>query len=1464
MPGVIARCRGSGVFVNRVGVPDCPDARNLRHAVDSTTRRLCEMLAAIHRSAARMNRWITLSGSLLLMLLARAGVASSLMERHWGVREGLPVQSVSQVLQTREGVLWLATFDGLVRFDGQQFRSHQVGNTEGMLHNRLTRIEALPDGQLLLDSEVGVLQRFDPEQGLAEGVWTHARGREALSWRSPAGALYISTAPGLGRLVEGRIEAVGPPELAGLTVTALGFGRSGALQLASAESGVWTLADGQLQALVAPEDLQLGWVHALHEGPRGQLWIAGEGGIRVVDENGLRWLQDQGRPWRTSTQTLQAGGVDVMLSGGEQGLHAWRAGRAEAIDPADPRRSPRQLRVAQGGGHWLVSASAVFRELAPGVPAPAPIFRLPDPEDTRITQVMVDQADSLWIATLGAGLYRLTPVPFSVISEAEGLSAREVYPLHEGPDGAVWVGTQRGSLNRIDADGRVRSYGADTGLQDDHITAIAHDVEGRLWVATHEAGLHRGDPAGRFRREADPALATARIRALFLDRSGRFWAGGDAALYRREGAGPWQRDPVSAALAGCTVRVIREADDALWFGTHRCGAFRLGRDGLERYGADGDQGSDFIRDLRVVDAATVWLASEDRGLIRLRRGAGGSTSVSIRARHGLPGDGAHRILADGHGWLWVSTNQGIVRTREAALEALADALMRGESPPTLALDHYAEADGLRSREANGGVQDSAIRTADGRLWFATQDGVAIVDPDPASLRTEFRPVIEAVHSGDLRWSARAPLTLAARQRSIRIDYGEQLQLDPARTRLRYQLIGHDEDWIEAGTLRRASYPRVPPGDYRFEVQAWSAAGWVTPGATLRLRIEPYWHETPGFRIALLLLVLLLLYLGYRGRVAWLEAQRQILTREVALRTGQLAEGKAAAERAAVLIAEQAAQLREVDRQKSRFFDDLAHELRTPLTLILGPLQDVRQGGGPAEPAIDAAIRNGEVLLDLTHQLLDLARLEAGQLRLDLRVEDLGGLLRRSACRFAPMAQARGIGFRSRLPAEALPVRMDPRHAGKIVDNLLSNAFKFTGAGGQVELRLQVDAGQALVEVADTGVGIEPEHLDRVFDRYYQTGPGSRLAAGTGIGLALVRELTDLHRGQLEVQSRPGVGTVFRVRLPLAVAVDGVPAECREWTPPIAPADSPRIAADEDTEDAEATDRTTVLVVDDHAELRARIAGLLAPRYRVIEAADGEAALRLARTRLPDLVVADVSMPVLDGYGLCAAIRQDPELEGVPIILLTARAGLEHRLEGLRAAADDYLTKPFETAELLVRVDNLIRLRQRLRARQTADSAAANPPEPDAGRVGAPSGGGPASAASPADESERYRERLYAILHARLSDETFKVADLATAMNQDRSHLFRRVRELTGQAPSDLLRDLRLDRAAELLRQHAGAVGEIAYAVGFNSVAHFTKAFRERHGRTPGQYRSACSAGAAKPGPTPAEGAAAAAAEARDV
>jgi signal transduction histidine kinase/DNA-binding response OmpR family regulator len=663
-------------------------------------------------------------------------------------------------------------------------------------------------------------------------------------------------------------------------------------------------------------------------------------------------------------------------------------------------------------------------------------------------------------------------------------------------------------------------------------------------------------------------------------------------------------------------------------------------------------------------------------------------------------------------------------------------------------------------------------------------------------------------------------------------------------------------WSEAGASREASYASVPPGRYRFEARAAGPDGGWSPAATLPVEVVPRFFETAGFRaLAALLAVLAILGL-IRAWDLRQRARRRQLERLVEERTGT--------------IAAQAEKLRELDDLKSQFFANVSHELRTPLTLTLGPLQDALDGRfgplrGDLAQQIELAQRNAQRLLGLVDQLLDVARINAGRLELELRRGDLAAVVRQRVEAFLPLAERRGIELSLAASAERVGAWFDEVQIEKVLDNLLGNALKFTPRGGRVSVAFVTSpagspetppaGGQVGVSVRDSGPGIPADQLERIFERFYQVEATARRRwPGAGIGLALARQLAGLHGGAITVESAEGEGACFTVslwrddqRLPAGLAARVVEliggeardAERRPAGTPTRPLALPAETPDEpqrpynpaeldlrrniggngggDGDD----ERTTVLVVDDHQDVRAYIRRHLEPEYRVVEAADGLAGLEAARRRVPDLVISDVMMPGLDGTALLRRLREDPELELVPVVLLTARASPESRIQGFREGVDDYLVKPFDPRELKARVANLIANRKRWMARFDGFES-----KPQALRV---------SEINVTSADKAFLARVQGAVEERLGDSELTVENLAEALACDRSYLLRKLRALTGETPSGLIRSLRLQRAEQLLRAGAGSVSEVAYGVGFKSVAHFSNAFQEQFGERPSAF-----------------------------
>lgn len=527
-------------------------------------------------------------------------------------------------------------------------------------------------------------------------------------------------------------------------------------------------------------------------------------------------------------------------------------------------------------------------------------------------------------------------------------------------------------------------------------------------------------------------------------------------------------------------------------------------------------------------------------------------------------------------------------------------------------------------------------------------------------------------------------------------------------------------------------------------------------------------------------------------------------------------------------------LAEMDQLKSRLFSNISHEFRTPLTLILGPIEEIlskTEKKPTSKKAVKMMQRNANRLLNLVNQMLDLSKLDAGSLKLELVEKDIVKFLRVSILSFASLAEQKKINFIHKLPNEKLTTWYDPDKIEKILNNLLSNAFKFTPGGGEVKCEVKLpDPGKNLVEMSfqDTGKGIPADQLDKVFDRFHQVeGSPEREAVGTGIGLSLTKELVNLLHGDIKVESELGTGTTFIVQIPVGKKhlkeSEYIIQKREKITKPTIEADLEVVMEGE--ESAEDLYQKTkpeeefplVLTVEDHADIRIHIREHLEDCFRTMEAEDGVIGLDKAIENIPDLIITDLMMPRMDGVEMCKKLKTDERTSHIPVIMLTAKASVEDRLEGLETGADAYVTKPFNIKELGVRVRKLIEQRKKLRERFSREITL----EPKD------------IAITSADE--KFLQRAMAIVEDHMADFEFEVRNFQDEIGMSRMQLFRKLKALTDQTPSEFIRTLRLKRAAKLIEQKFGNIAQITYEVGFNNLSYFAKCFKELYGVLPSEY-----------------------------
>ena len=1112
---------------------------------------------------------------------------------------------------------------------------------------------------------------------------------------------------------------------------------------------------------------------------------------------------------------------------------------------------------------------------------PDPDWHLP--EGTRPSFLKPWPDGRLLLGTVADGLFWLSdgvPEPVETPIDFSGAWPQRALPM---PDGGMLVATRHQGLFVLGPEGEaLEQVSRRNGLVVDHIFDMTLDHENGLWLAKHGAIARVDLFSGRRVYDADFGLSSADALVPF---QGRWVIGGQGGLsiLTADGHDASRLDIIDATVPQ-VFDVLDDGDGLLVTGSggvHRMvpDLINMGLIEHERLLTDTNaygMTRSRLRDAIYVDMDSglgVLLNSEDgwRSLGRIdgvhHRASTIAEDVFGRVWVGTPAGRYYRLawhddklrveaeltaehgVPDGYAWAFNLGERMVLGTGQGGYRPIEPDAVGIEPDPDFRNDELGEPRGVyRLFLASGGQVVGGIGPG-GALWRGTlgEDGrfdwkgrwLTDIEPaknwfigehhdylwigrHPGLLRLDWPPpeldiessrlqVVRAGFPDRSEWLIAGPgangmeAVLPASAGSLRFEYALTSYTAPDRTEYRVRLYGLERDWSRWSHETRRDYTNLPGGDYVFQVQARNAAGQMFESVPLAFRVQPPFYLTPLawgiYGLVGLMLLMLAARFGQRLRERKLLAQQRVLAEQVAERTAE--------------VRAQAREIRQISDARARFFANVSHELRTPLTLTRGPLQELARISGQnlddeSKQYLEVALRNSEAMQSLIGQILDLQRLDAGRMPLKLAPLDLSLIVRGIVDRFAVQARLRRIELDCEGADKSMQLVCDQAHIDTMLSNLLSNAIKFTPEGGRVTVRLTRSEEHAELAVTDTGPGIDPADHQAIFERYRQGQQTSASSPGTGIGLALVRELAELHGGQVVVESEPGQGACFKLRIPTdlkAEASTDQPPEVTEAASQLPPA---RSEAGIDAMTSE--DVPCVLLVDDNAELRAFLRLRLGRSYRIEEAVDGSDGLERARELIPDAIITDGLMPVMDGLAMTRAIKDDPELAFVPVLMLTSRAAPEDTVRGLEAGADDYLAKPFDNAELAARVAGLIASRRRLKVHlEHAESGAAEVSE------------------SP------FMAQLNGVVKEHLADPRFSIRDWADLLHMDRTTLFRRLKNETGQSPEEYLRERRLQAAARLLTERAGNVAEVAEAVGFASVSHFSRRFRERFDTTPAAY-----------------------------
>jgi signal transduction histidine kinase/AraC-like DNA-binding protein/ligand-binding sensor domain-containing protein/ActR/RegA family two-component response regulator len=1348
------------------------------------------------------------------------------------IEQGLSQGMIFSILQTRDGFLWVATKDGLNRYDGYNFKVFS-NNPFDSLSIAGNTVSAL----------------FEDSRGW---LWVGIEG---------IGAEIYDPRTGHFHLVSFRFEST--KRSPNLHVDHIGEAADGSILV--------LLASGGLLRIEIPE----GW----KKGIPPQADLSRQTKISPIKVENLIERQEPLTKFLTGID-----GKIALFSSRRQFQVEVETNTAKLIRHTNLPDSIRSIGRAIGQqGWWIMDAECrLFWANDQGVfPAQTQIMDLP------FANISTDSWGKCWLL-MGKKLWQLEKNYRTIdLSKPDWEFDKDITQVQSDRDGNIWVGTWGYGLRKINLKNQLFSTGA-TG---NSIWRLWRSPAGKYYCRKGLLKIYPFDPLTGLLGEqlAFPELGDKGKRDLCFEPSGAFWVLASTPvnidphgfLCRFDASGQLTQTYPFDFFGYDYSKLITDRDGYLW----ATGAFsQLVRfdprtaqfryfDYSQVFGENprASQSFDFVQDGNGV----FWLATQ-KGLIKCTpktpddldfklfqtdpknpRGlnhnsiacllpdparpaerlwigtkGGGINCLDLKTNEfryltqadGMPDKVVYAILpgnenpAQSPVSLWASTNRGLVKLTQ-----------RADAPFAFDFITYSAAQGLQDNEFN---TQAFFKASNGELLFGGVNGMNHFFPEKLQADTAVPPVfivgLEINHErADVR-DAKIQLVnppeylqkleLSHDQNNISIEFAALDFTDPSKNRYRYRLIGLDVDWVETGNHRFAYFSHLAPGTYELRVQGNNGESAWREASPLILVVNPPWYRS---KLAYLYYALLLAWLGWH---VYQFQIRRIKERE------QLAFEHRETERIKVL-----------EQLKTNFFSNITHEFRTPLTLMIEPLRRILPKIKDPEVLenVQLAEKNSRQLLGLINQLLDMAKLESGQMGLDLRRSNIGETVRNTFERFLPLAEKRGIKLvMAALPNDLPLFDFDAGKVELVLNNLISNALKFTLEGGKVEVAVgrvskSSDVENIEISVCDTGIGIAPENLDKIFDRFYQVdGSYTRSGEGTGIGLALSKELAALMGGQILVESPDpksgGKGTVFKLALPVSGAINMVnTATLALDVIPLNPV-QPSQSLSETRAGAKAihADMPVVLVVEDNNELRNFIKNAMVEGWQVVEASDGEDGLKKALDIVPDIVVSDVMMPRKDGLTLLDELKNHELTAHIPVVLLTSKSAIESRLKGLRHGADDYLTKPFSVEELLTRMENLVETRRRLRAifgKQASSFATLS--------------SGIAQGVTPTFLSEPDREflqKFILILEKNLADETLGVEDFAQKMFISRVQLHRKLKALTDQPATNFIRDYRLECALTMLKNREGRVGEIALRVGFGNEKYFSTAFKEKFGVSPSQ------------------------------
>lgn len=1287
--------------------------------------------------------------------------------RHLTINDGLSSNAVYSITQDNLGRMWFGTIDGLHCYDGNNisvWRDPKIKTLGQVIYT----IREDSDDKLWIGSEMG-LAIFDlrKEKFMDPPIY-----QEGFKIMSPVSDII--------------------------------FDHKGRTWISTSGQGIFRIdkESEEIHHYVAIGRINSDIISHIAEDSNGTIWVASpEKGLSRFNENGNNFVPVNSSP--TGTISIFEDSFNNFWIGSEHGLYRFDRRNEKWEHLLIPENNKvfqiRQI-VEHEPGYLLFASDEGLTKynIATGetITHKANLSVPDNLNDNYLHSLFIDNENGLWIGSYFGGVNYIPPF-FRIFSHHSNLNstlpARIVSVFAEADHNNVWIGSDDAGFflwNRTDNSFKSFSNSSKRGLTYHNIHALLQDGN-KLFVGMYMGGLDILDLSTRtfsnHKGGQEPgSLYSSSIYAIFKDSRDMIWIGTTKGLNRyRKDSGDFER--IFDLNHADVEYIFEDRKGFLYACSLNQGLYRLNPvsgEWKQFTTPDDKSGKEYgLPTYKIITGAEdpdgkLWFGTDGWGLFRFdpeqERFYQEPLPSSIRV--------VNKIIPEGEN-LWITTSNGLYC-------------------------YHPESGKIRTFDRLSGLQDnlflpnSGIRLDDGTILLGGIKGFNEFNPSDVEFNSRNPKVILT----DLSlFNRRAEVDSEGSPLSCSLAYSDHLTLNhehsilslsvavlsytnPAQNNFLYKLDGFDPDWNDGPADGHVSYTNLPPGKYRFFVKASDGAGgWNESSLSFPIEVlPPWWLSVPMLTVYAAIFIALLFFFYFRLKKKQKEELQMMTARKD----------------------------KELYQSKIEFFTHMVHEIRTPLTLILTPLETVMKSKKTVSdelPTLNVIARNGQRLLSLVNRLMDFRKMESGCVNVNLQPTDLRALVCETADKFLPMAKAKGVNVVVNTPEHECVATADSDALQHVMDNLLSNALKFTGDHIWIDLR-EDENNSYSITVADNGSGIEKEEQDKIFAPFYQvegTRPHDNI--GTGIGLLLVKKYIELMHGRLKLDSTPGRGSAFTVSLDKAQS-------------DISIVERPTAGIFEGFKDVPEEPSTPgkerILLVEDNNELLNFLRTIFSQEYEVTCASNGKIALQVLSENPYDIIVSDVMMPEMNGIELCSKVKSNLTTSHIPVVLLTAKVEPGDYIDGFENGADLYVSKPFSADVLKAQVKGILAIRRQLRLKfGNNPSVNTNELVPNS-RI-----------------DNEFLKKIEEIVLNHLSDTDFSVDVLAQEIGISRTGLFSKLKAVAEMTPNALIKRIRLNEAARLIREEGFLINEACYSVGFVSRSHFARYFQEQFGMKPTDYKS---------------------------